>query len=110
MNTFGTTIFSDWLAFQSARDFRRRIAKVLGQAPNFFIKNSTGSIMSKATNDISAIETLTGYGVLAFFDSTVPYFHNVYYGYYSFLEADPDFHFGHAHNNCSNKKIRKILN
>lgn len=60
------------LAFQSARDFRRRIvAKVLGQAPNFFIKNSTGSIMSKATNDISAIETLTGYGVLAFFDSTV---------------------------------------
>lgn len=59
-------------SFQSGRDTRRRmVKKILGQTPPFFIENSTGSLMSKATNDVSGIQTLTGYGILAFFDATL---------------------------------------
>lgn len=59
-------------SFQSGRDNRRRlVAKILKQSPPFFYKNSTGSLMSKATQDMAAIETLTGYGILALTDSTI---------------------------------------
>lgn len=59
-------------SFQSGRDSRRRIvSKILKQSPRFFYKNSTGSLMSKATQDVSSIETLTGYGILALTDSVI---------------------------------------
>lgn len=58
-------------SFQSARDIRRRfVSKVLKQSPEFFLKNSSGSLMSKATTDVQAIETLTGYGIMAVLDAT----------------------------------------
>lgn len=59
-------------SYQSGKDFRDQfIIKILKQSPIFFFKNSTGSLMSKATQDIGAIETLTGYGILAAMDATV---------------------------------------
>lgn len=47
------------------------VLKILKQGPMFFLKNPTGSIMGKATNDVSGISELAGFGVLALFDSTV---------------------------------------
>lgn len=59
-------------SFQAGRDNRRRlVSKILKQNPIFFYKNSSGSLMSKATQDISTIEMLTGYGILASFDGIV---------------------------------------
>lgn len=59
-------------SYQSGKDFRDQfVSKILKQSPIFFFKNSTGSLMSKATQDIGAIETLTGYGILAAMDATV---------------------------------------
>lgn len=50
---------------------KRLVTKYLGQTPPFFQRNSTGSLMGKATNDVSALEALAGYGVMSFIDSTV---------------------------------------
>ncbi|WP_282926062.1 ABC transporter ATP-binding protein [Helcococcus kunzii] len=59
-------------SFQSSRDSRRKlVAKILQQTPPFFYKNSTGSLMNKATQDVGTIEMLTGYGILAFSDATI---------------------------------------
>lgn len=46
------------------------IRKFLRQSPVFFSRNSTGSLMGKATNDVVALEDLAGYGSMAFFDAT----------------------------------------
>lgn len=45
--------------------------KLLAQAMPFFEKNPTGSLMAKATNDVSILNEFAGFGVLSFFDSTV---------------------------------------
>lgn len=59
-------------SFQSARDSRRRFfSKILKQNPVFYHKNSVGSLMSKATQDISTIQRLTGYGILTIFDGVL---------------------------------------
>lgn len=59
-------------SFQVGRDSRRKLfKKILGQNPIFFHKNSTGSLMSKATQDIGTIEMLMGYGILATVDATI---------------------------------------
>ncbi|MDO5714132.1 MAG: ABC transporter ATP-binding protein [Tissierellia bacterium] len=49
----------------------RLIHKFLKQSLRFYEKNSTGSLMSKATNDVSVISEFAGYGTLSFFDSTI---------------------------------------
>ncbi len=46
------------------------IRKFLRQSPIFFSRNSTGSLMGKATNDVVALEDLAGYGSMALFDAT----------------------------------------
>lgn len=57
-------------SFQAGKDFRDKfVFKIFNQSPRFFGKNSTGSLMSKATQDIGSIETLTGYGILAAMDA-----------------------------------------
>lgn len=59
-------------AFQAGRDNRRRlVSKILKQNPVFFHNNSTGALMSKATQDVTAIEALTGWGILLAFDAIV---------------------------------------
>lgn len=47
------------------------MTKILNQSMNFFEKNSTGSLMGKATNDVDSISNLAGIGTLSLFDSTV---------------------------------------
>ena len=49
---------------------RQLVTKYLKQNPTFFAKNSTGSLMGKATNDVEAIADMAGYGMMSFFDST----------------------------------------
>ncbi|NJP39601.1 ABC transporter ATP-binding protein [Oscillospiraceae bacterium HV4-5-C5C] len=49
----------------------RLIAKFLLQSPPFFAKNSTGSLMGKATNDVQSLSDVAGYGVMTLLDSTV---------------------------------------
>lgn len=59
-------------SFKFGRDNRRRlVSKLLAQNPQFYYKNSTGSLMSKATHDVNNLTMLYGYGILAFFDATV---------------------------------------
>lgn len=45
--------------------------KLLKQSLKFFEKNSTGSLMAKATNDVDRISELAGFGTLSLFDSTM---------------------------------------
>ena len=59
-------------AFLAEKESRSRIlSKLLKQNPKFYYKNSTGSLMSKATHDVSNIGMLMGYGLMAFFEATV---------------------------------------
>ncbi|MDO5725626.1 MAG: ABC transporter ATP-binding protein [Tissierellia bacterium] len=67
---WGTTIFKN--VYLIDRDTRNEIMdKVLRQTPEFFEKNSIGSIMGKATNDLRAMSVVVGYGLMAFFDGIV---------------------------------------
>ena len=50
---------------------RLLVTKYLKQSPPFFAKNSTGSLMVKATNDVDAISEMAGYGMMTLLDSTL---------------------------------------
>ncbi|NLK02223.1 MAG: ABC transporter ATP-binding protein [Clostridiaceae bacterium] len=50
---------------------RLLVTKYLKQSPPFFAKNSTGSLMGKATNDVDAISEMAGYGMMTLLDSTL---------------------------------------
>lgn len=55
-----------------SRDTRIQLMKkYLGQYPRFFEKNSTGSLMGKATNDVEAMSTIVGYGIMTIFDAII---------------------------------------
>lgn len=55
-----------------SRDTRIQLMKkFLGQFPRFFEKNSTGSLMGKATNDVEAMSTIVGYGIMTIFDAII---------------------------------------
>lgn len=55
-----------------SRDTRNELMKkYLGQFPEFFEKNSTGSLMGKATNDVEAMSGIVGYGVMLIFDAII---------------------------------------
>ncbi|NLW52704.1 MAG: ABC transporter ATP-binding protein [Tissierellia bacterium] len=59
-------------SFKFGRDNRRRLVqKLMSQNPEFYYKNSTGSLMSKATHDVGNLQMLAGYGILALFDAIV---------------------------------------
>ncbi|WP_300408462.1 ABC transporter ATP-binding protein [Lagierella sp.] len=47
------------------------MSKFLDQSMEFFEENSTGSLMGKSTNDITAVSDMIGFGTLAMFDATV---------------------------------------
>ena len=49
----------------------RIFKKILGQSPPFFVHNTTGSLMGKATNDVEGLSEFAGFGVMAFFDATI---------------------------------------
>lgn len=50
---------------------REIFARLLKQSPLFYAANSTGSIMGKATNDVSSVGEFLSFGMMAIFDSTV---------------------------------------
>jgi ATP-binding cassette subfamily B protein len=50
---------------------RLLVTKYLRQSPPFFTKNSTGSLMGKATTDVDAISEMAGYGMMTLLDSTL---------------------------------------
>ena len=50
---------------------RLLVTKYLKQSPPFFAKNSTGSLMGKAANDVDAISEMAGYGMMTLLDSTL---------------------------------------
>lgn len=59
-------------SYKMGRDSRRRLVEKLLEAdPEFYSKNTSGSLMSKATNDVSNMEMLAGYGILSFLDATI---------------------------------------
>ncbi len=45
--------------------------RLLRQGPTFYARNTTGSIMGKATNDVASLGSFAGYGLMAIFDATV---------------------------------------
>ena len=50
---------------------QRIVRKVFNQNAPFFLAQSTGSLMGKATNDVSSIAETASFGIMALFDSTV---------------------------------------
>ncbi|MDD4324039.1 MAG: ABC transporter ATP-binding protein [Eubacteriales bacterium] len=45
--------------------------KIFSQSAPFFGRNTTGSLMGKATNDVNFIADMAGYGVMVMFDSSL---------------------------------------
>lgn len=45
--------------------------KFLAQTPIFYHRNTTGSLMAKATNDVNSLVDFGGFGVMALFDAVV---------------------------------------
>ncbi|NLZ66366.1 MAG: ABC transporter ATP-binding protein [Clostridiaceae bacterium] len=50
---------------------QRIVRKVFNQSAPFFLAQSTGSLMGKATNDVSSIAETASFGIMALFDSTI---------------------------------------
>ncbi|MDZ5470169.1 ABC transporter transmembrane domain-containing protein [Bacillus sp. 31A1R] len=58
-------------AFLVERKLRSRFMNhLLKMTPTFFEKNRTGDLMARATNDLKAISTTAGFGILTLIDST----------------------------------------
>ncbi len=49
----------------------RLMNHLLKMTPTFFEKNRTGDLMARGTNDLRAISTTAGFGILTLFDSTM---------------------------------------
>lgn len=49
----------------------RILSRILKQGPRFFSRNSAGSIMGKATNDVEALTDSGSYGAMLLFDATL---------------------------------------
>ncbi|MDO5689564.1 MAG: ABC transporter ATP-binding protein [Tissierellia bacterium] len=50
---------------------RRFVSKLLLQSPIFYEKNTTGSLMGKATNDVRSIQDFGGYGMMALVEAMI---------------------------------------
>ncbi|TXK83865.1 ABC transporter ATP-binding protein [Paenibacillus sp. N3.4] len=59
-------------AFVLERIMRSRYMRhLLRMTPTFYERNRTGDLMAKATNDLQAVSTTAGFGILTFVDSTL---------------------------------------
>lgn len=45
--------------------------KFLSMTPTFYEKNRTGDLMARATNDLNAVATTAGFGIMTLIDSTM---------------------------------------
>lgn len=50
---------------------RRLVDKLLKQSPIFYEKNTTGSIMARATNNVRNLQDMAGFGIMAMVNTTV---------------------------------------
>lgn len=75
INYIGNYIWSYYLFMgsdQIARNTRRRLMrKFLHQSPIFYEKNTTGSLMGKSTNDVTALSDFAGFGFMSLIDATL---------------------------------------
>ncbi|RTE00033.1 ABC transporter transmembrane domain-containing protein, partial [Paenibacillus whitsoniae] len=74
----GYTLSYVWLyqlfggAFVLERVLRSRFMRhLLRMTPTFYEKYRTGDLMARATNDLQAVSTTAGFGILTFVDSTL---------------------------------------
>lgn len=59
-------------AFVLERMLRSRIMRhLLKMTPTFYERNRTGDLMARATNDLGAVSTTAGFGILTLIDSTL---------------------------------------
>lgn len=59
-------------AFVLERVLRSRLMRqLLRMTPTFYERNRTGDLMARATNDMQAVSTTAGFGILTFVDSTL---------------------------------------
>ncbi|MBA2941711.1 ATP-binding cassette domain-containing protein [Paenibacillus sp. CGMCC 1.16610] len=59
-------------AFVLERVLRSRLMRqLLRMTPTFYERNRTGDLMARATNDLQAVSTTAGFGILTFVDSTL---------------------------------------
>ncbi len=49
----------------------RLMNKFLSMTPGFYEKNRTGDLMARATNDLNAVATTAGFGIMTLIDSTL---------------------------------------
>lgn len=59
-------------AFVLERILRTKLmSHFLRMKPSFYERNRTGDLMARATNDLGAVSTTAGFGILTLFDSTI---------------------------------------
>ncbi|SDW78315.1 ABC transporter ATP-binding protein [Paenibacillus sp. CF384] len=59
-------------AFMLERTLRSNLMRhLLKMTPTFYERNRTGDLMARATNDLGAVSTTAGFGILTLIDSTV---------------------------------------
>ncbi|MEW9699319.1 ABC transporter ATP-binding protein [Paenibacillus sp. SI8] len=59
-------------AFVLERILRSKLMRhLLRMTPTFYERNRTGDLMARATNDLQAVATTAGFGILTFIDSTL---------------------------------------
>ena len=73
---YGLTYAYQYLIFRGTdlmgREARRKLLrKLLVQGPVFYEKNTTGSLMGKATNDVRNLQDMAGFGMMSLVMSTV---------------------------------------
>lgn len=73
---YGLTYTWAYMLFSNAKLLEKNLrvnimAKVLGMRQPFFEKFKSGDLMTRATEDLEAIQHLVGFGVLAFTDSVI---------------------------------------
>lgn len=59
---------SDVICFMSRE---RVVNKILNSSPYFFEKFSSGTVLTRATDDVISLNNLAGFGMMSFFDSTL---------------------------------------
>ena len=70
--TYAQTYLVGWVGQRALQDLRQRIfAHLQGMSIGFFTRNRPGVLISRLTNDVSALDTLVTDGVVTLFSSTL---------------------------------------
>ncbi len=70
--TYAQTYLVGWVGQRALQDLRQRIfAHLQGMSIGFFTRNRPGVLISRLTNDVSALDTLVTDGIVTLFSSTL---------------------------------------